>query len=128
VAIGTGARTNPLIGGQDIPLVLVPHVSYYRSRFFLDDLDLGFSLVESAANTLSLVASPGCDRVYFYRTDLQNFFITGYLPNGAAIYTLSPALGTSTAAGGRSRRGSIRARKSTGSQRRSAVWLRGSTG
>jgi MipA family protein len=87
VALGAGVRTNPLVGGEDIPLVLVPHVSYYGTRFFLDDLDLGLSLVESAANTLSLVASPGYDRVYFYRTDLQNFFITGYLPSGAALYT-----------------------------------------
>jgi outer membrane protein len=82
VALGAGVRTNPLIGGENIPLVLVPHVSYYGERFFLDDLDLGVALVESEANTLSLVASPGYDRVYFYRTDLQNFFITGYSAAG----------------------------------------------
>jgi MipA family protein len=87
VALGAGVRINPLVGGEDIPLVVVPHVSYYGRRFFLDDLDLGFALVDSDANTLSLVASPGYDRVYFYRTDLQNFFITGYLPGGNALYT-----------------------------------------
>jgi len=86
VGLGAGVRTNPLVGGENIPLVLVPHVSYYGQRFFLDDLDAGFTLAESNANSLSLVASPDYDRVYFYRTDLQNFFITGYLPNGAALY------------------------------------------
>src|ERR1700753_3301248 len=86
VALGAGARTNPLVGGEDIPLVLVPHVSYYGKRFFLDDLDLGVSLVEGEASTLSLVASPGYDRVYFYRTDLQNFFVTGYDAAGAPTY------------------------------------------
>jgi MipA family protein len=87
LALGAGVRTNPLVSGEDIPLVLVPHVSYYGKRFFLDDLDLGFTLAESNSNTLSLIASPDYDRVYFYRTDLQNFFITGYAPTGSALYT-----------------------------------------
>jgi MipA family protein len=94
VALGAGTRTNPLIGGENIPLVLVPHVSYYGKRFFLDDLDLGVTLVESEANTLSLVASPGYDRVYFYRTDLQNFFITGYDAAGTPSYVYSAAAPT----------------------------------
>jgi len=67
VALGAGVRTNPLVNGENIPLVIIPHVSYYGERFFLDDLDLGVTLVESAANSLSLIASPGYDRVYFYR-------------------------------------------------------------
>jgi MipA family protein len=89
VALGAGVRTNPLVRGENIPLVLVPHVSYYGKRFFLDDLDAGFTLADGAHNTLSLIASPDYDRVYFYRTDLQNFFITGYMPNGSAVYTAS---------------------------------------
>lgn len=44
---------------------------------------MGFTLAENAANTLSLVASPGYDRVFFYRNDLQNIFVTG-LPTAAA--------------------------------------------
>ncbi len=87
VALGAGVRTNPLARSDDIPLVIIPHVSYYGERFFLDDLDLGVTLVENAWTSLSLIASPGYDRVYFYRTDLQNFFITGYSPSGAAVYT-----------------------------------------
>jgi outer membrane protein len=87
VALGAGVRTNPLARSDDIPLVIIPHVSYYGERFFLDDLDVGVTLVENATNSLSLIASPGYDRVYFYRTDLQNFFITGYAPSGAAVYT-----------------------------------------
>jgi outer membrane protein len=99
VALGAGARTNPLIGGENIPLVLVPHVSYYGKRFFLDDLDLGVVLVESESNTLSLVASPGYDRVYFYRTDLQNFFMTGFDAAGRPSYAYGAGPGTLDAAG-----------------------------
>jgi outer membrane protein len=93
VGLGAGVRTNPLVNGRDIPLVVVPHVSYYGKRFFLDDLEGGFTFVENAANTLSLIATPGYDRVYFYRTDLQNFFITGVGANSnVRVYTVHPTV------------------------------------
>jgi outer membrane protein len=75
VALGAGVRTNPLLHGQDIPLVVVPQFSYYGKRFFIDNLDPGVTLLEGESNTLSLIASPGYDRVFFYRSDLQNIFI-----------------------------------------------------
>ena len=93
VALGAGVRTNPLANGTDIPLVVIPEFSYYWKRFFGDNLDLGFTLAESGTNTFNLIATPGYDRVYFYRTDLQNFFI-GFPTNASA-----PVLVSSTAPG-----------------------------
>jgi MipA family protein len=78
VALGAGVRTNPLVNGQDLPLVVVPQVSYYGERFFLDNFDLGYTLFDGDRSTVSLVASPGYDRVYFYRSDLQNIFVSGF--------------------------------------------------
>jgi len=75
VALGAGIRTNPVVHGSDIPLIVVPQFSYYGKRFFIDNLDPGVTLFESDANTLSLIASPGYDRVFFYRSDLQNIFV-----------------------------------------------------
>ena len=77
VALGAGIRTNPLVRAQDIPLIVVPHFSYYGKRFFIDNLDPGVTLFEGDANTFSLIASPGYDRVFFYRSDLQNIFVGG---------------------------------------------------
>jgi len=74
VALGAGVRTNPVVGGKDIPIVVVPQFSYYGKRFFIDNLDPGVTLFDGESNTLSLVASPGYDRVFFYRSDLQNIF------------------------------------------------------
>ena len=82
VAVGAGIRTNPVIHGQDIPLVVVPQFSYYGKRFFIDNLDPGVTLFEGETNTLSLIASPGYDRVFFYRSDLQNFFLGNFTPAG----------------------------------------------
>ena len=90
VAIGGGIRTSPVARGSSIPLVVIPQVSYYGSRFFLHNLDVGVTLRESDANTFSLIASPGYDRALFYRSDLQNLFV-GYP-------TVSAAAGTGTAA------------------------------
>lgn len=86
LALGAGIRTNPIVHGANVPLVVIPQFSYYGKRVFIENLDLGMTLAESDSNTFSLVASPGYDRVFFYRSDLQNIFIGG-LPgsgNGAA--------------------------------------------
>lgn len=82
LALGAGVRTNPLLDSENIPLLVVPQFSYYGKRFFIDNLDLGFSLAENDTNSLALVASPGYDRVFFYRSDLQNIFLGGLSPSG----------------------------------------------
>lgn len=97
LAMGAGVRTNPLGGHDNLPIVLVPHVSYYGERVFLDDLDVGFTLAEGAANTLSLVASPGYDRAFFYRGDLQNIFIGGLPTATPGSTVISGSSGTAPA-------------------------------
>jgi outer membrane protein len=77
VSFGLGSRSNPVMGESDIPLVVIPQISYYGKRFFLENLDLGVTLYEGRSNTFNLIASPGYDRVFFYRNDLQNFFVSG---------------------------------------------------
>jgi outer membrane protein len=84
VSLGAGVRTNPLAGGRDIPLVVIPQISYYGKHVFLDDLDFGFFVYDKGNVTVSLIASPGYDRVYFYRSDLQNIFVTGFEPATAS--------------------------------------------
>jgi MipA family protein len=80
-SIGVGERSNPISGRSDLPLVVVPRISYYGKRFFLENLELGFTLYEGPSSTLNLVAAPGYDRAFFVRSDLQNVFI----PFGASI-------------------------------------------
>jgi outer membrane protein len=85
VSLGAGVRTDPVIHEATIPLVVIPQFSYYGKRVFVEDLDLGFTLTESDASTLSLIATPGYDRVFFYRSDLQNIFVSG-IPNAEGGY------------------------------------------
>jgi MipA family protein len=87
-SIGVGERSNPIAGRSDIPLVVVPRISYYGKRFFLENLELGFTLHEGLSNTFNLIGTLGYDRAFFVRSDLQNIFI----PFGAttAIPTSAP--------------------------------------
>ena len=77
LSLGAGVRTDPVVHESDIPLIVIPQFSYYGKRFFIDNLDGGITLLDGDHTTLSLVASPGYDRVFFYRSDPQNFFIGG---------------------------------------------------
>jgi outer membrane protein len=75
VSVGAGTRTNPVAGRDDIPLFVIPHISFYGKRFFLESLEGGVTLYESDANTFNLIATPGFDRVFFSRRDLQNIIV-----------------------------------------------------
>ncbi len=75
ISLGYGTRTNPVVGRDDIPLFVLPQVSYYGKRFFLESLEPGVTLYESDAHTINLIASPGFDRVFFSRSDLQNVVV-----------------------------------------------------
>ena len=90
VSLGIGSRSNPVLGEEDIPLIVIPQISYYGKRFFLENLDVGFTLHEGKSNTFNLIASPGYDRVFFNRDDLQNFFVSGAT---GAVTTAAPAEG-----------------------------------
>ncbi len=70
-----GVRTNPVVDGETIPLVLLPEIQYYGERFFLNNLDFGYTLHESEYQTLNLLLTPGYDQLFFNRWDPQNFFV-----------------------------------------------------
>jgi len=82
LSFGAGTRTNPVVGRDDIPLFVIPQVSYYGRRFFLESLEPGVTLYESDAHTFNLIATPGFDRVFFARKDLQNIIVAGATAGG----------------------------------------------
>ena len=75
LSLGAGTRTNPVAGRDDIPLFVIPYLSYYGKRFFLESLEPGVTLYESDAHTFNLIATPGFDRVFFSRHDPQNILV-----------------------------------------------------
>jgi MipA family protein len=75
LAVGAGVRTNPLAEGDDIPLILIPQLSYTGDRFFIQNLDMGFILLETEQHQLNLFITPSYDQVFFQRWSPSNFFI-----------------------------------------------------
>lgn len=75
LGIGAGVRTNPLEATPDIPLFLIPEVSYNGERFFIQNLDFGYILWENGTQQLNLLATPSYDQVYFHRWSPSNFFL-----------------------------------------------------
>ncbi len=77
VGIGAGVRTNPLADADDIPLVLIPQVSYQGEHVFIENLDIGVILSENQHQQINLLMTPSYDQVFFHRWSPSNFFIDG---------------------------------------------------
>ncbi len=74
VGLGLGLRTNPLFDEKETPLVVLPEVVYYGERFFINNMELGFTLADTRKHQLNLLAMPSYDQMYFNRWDPLNFF------------------------------------------------------
>ena len=90
VGIGLGVRTNPVVNGNDIPLVLIPQLSYYGQRFFIDNLDIGFTLIERPKFQVNALVTPGGDGLYFFRSGWRNIVLDGGL-GGSPFSSPEPA-------------------------------------
>lgn len=66
VGVGLGSRSNPVIGQDDVPIYLAPEVSFYGDKFFVENLDVGYTLINDRRNQFNLLmATPGLDHIYF---------------------------------------------------------------
>jgi outer membrane protein len=90
VSLGIGERSNPITSGADIPLIVIPQLSYYGKRFFIENLELGYTMLDGNSHTLNLIATPGYDRVFFFRNDPQNYFVAGV--GGAISAPVTPEI------------------------------------
>ena len=78
-AFGYGQRTNPLIQSEDIPVLVDLDIAWFGKRWFFDNGDIGFTLVDRPRSTTSLVARVNDDRVFFGKTNTRyvNFAYAG---------------------------------------------------
>jgi len=78
VGLGYGQRTNPLIQSEDIPVVVDLDIAWFGERWFFDNFDLGFTLVDNSRFTTNIVARLNSDRAFFGKTNTRyvNFTVT----------------------------------------------------
>ncbi len=79
LAAGAGFRSNPLYGGHNFPLWLMPDVSYYGEHWFFDNATLGYSWQLSPDLQLSLVSRLNDEQGYFRRRSPVNLFETQFI-------------------------------------------------
>lgn len=75
LATGVGVITNPLNGGKNIPLVLIPNVSYYGEKFFLENSVVGYSLHENNKFSFSVISQVNRENAFFSRWHPSNILI-----------------------------------------------------
>jgi len=73
LAIGAGHRSNPLIGGRNFPLNLMPDLNYYGKHWFFDNGTLGYSWTLTNDLQLSLISRLNEEKGYFRRHHLSNW-------------------------------------------------------
>lgn len=71
---GLGVMTNPLQGGDDLPLILLPEVAYYDEKFFFDNGRIGYSLKPDSPHVLNLVAEFNPETRFFVDWHPSNIF------------------------------------------------------
>src|SRR4051812_20805632 len=63
LALGAGVRTNPVMNNDNMPLIVIPKISYQGERFFIQNLDIGYSFFEDDDQQINLLLTPSYDQV-----------------------------------------------------------------
>ncbi|MFY8273155.1 MipA/OmpV family protein [Pseudoalteromonas sp. SSDWG2] len=74
VNLGYGKVTNPLYGGDDLNLYVIPDVAYYTDTWYLDNTQLGYTFVDSSNHVLSAIFEINPHARYFVKWHPSNIF------------------------------------------------------
>ncbi|BFM05381.1 MipA/OmpV family protein [Halioxenophilus aromaticivorans] len=69
VTLGYGQRSNPLVDADNLNLIAVVDFSWYGERWFFDNGDVGFTLVDNHRFTLNAIARVNTERLFFENTN-----------------------------------------------------------
>ncbi len=72
VAFGYGQRTNPLIQSEDLDILVNIDVAWFGRRWFFDNGDVGFTLIDDPRFTFNFIGRVNSDRVFFSKTDTDH--------------------------------------------------------
>ena len=75
LALGVGEKTNPLKGGDDIPLYVVPSLRYYGENFYFDNGDLGYTFLDKGNIAVSILGHVNNENAHFSRWHPKNVFV-----------------------------------------------------
>ena len=65
IALGLGATSNPLVGGDNIPLVILPDIAWYGEAAYFDNGELGYQWLEKKSFSFVTYLSLDTERAFF---------------------------------------------------------------
>lgn len=65
VALGVGARTNPLVDGDVIPLVVLPDIAWYGKSWYWDNDEVGYEWLNREEWSAEFFVMPNRERAFF---------------------------------------------------------------
>lgn len=78
LSIGAGTLTNPLNGGDNIPLVIIPKIHYYGENFFIENNVIGYSFYQSDDLIISAVSQLNREKAFFTDWQPSHLFISSF--------------------------------------------------
>ncbi|PIW62513.1 MipA/OmpV family protein [Shewanella sp. CG12_big_fil_rev_8_21_14_0_65_47_15] len=77
LAVGLGRYSSPQVNGDNLPIYLLPRWSYYHDRFYVEDLDLGFNLIETRTFSWDITTKQSFDALMFHQGKLKDSLLAG---------------------------------------------------
>lgn len=65
IGMGYGQQSNPFVGADDVPGYLTLDLAIYGERFFFDNGELGFTLVDQPELGVNLIANYSSERIFY---------------------------------------------------------------
>src|SRR5690606_6550298 len=78
VAFGYGERSNPLIQSDDLDILVDIDIAWFGKRWFFDNGDVGYTLLDDERLTLNIIGRINSDRVFFSKTDTDHLSIFSF--------------------------------------------------
>ena len=94
VALGAGTITNPLNGGKNIPLFIIPYIAYYGENLFIENNTLGYSFYQNDFIVISAISQINREAMFFHDWQPTQLFVPNFsesiveTPNDKPVYLM----------------------------------------
>jgi outer membrane protein len=65
IAFGIGVKTNPLVDGDNIPLIVMPDIAWYAEKAYFDNGELGYQWINQPKIAFETFLQPDRERAFF---------------------------------------------------------------